>query len=229
MFSLRKAGHHPSRISDEFPERTERAVESKWQYKCPPVDFKVEWTELEDQQLQNFHREGNDCMSIGSLIPGPRHTAGDCLIRYLEIHGSLPYPCPTASAFPWAPRDRNPGQYAPKIERTGVRLPHKYPAMMSWTAVTIGTTTTGILIRIGLKISNRYVAFRQPINDHGLVDAASTPTTIDISTVQLQDVEAQADTFVTVGPSVALDGDSRTKLEGENREEEAWILFPLTF
>lgn len=107
LFSLHKAGYPPKKVGDEFPERIGLAVKVEWEYMDAPVDYEddYQWTELEDQQLQDFHKAGNDWMSIARLMPGLRRTAGDCLVRYLQTHGSLPYPCPTASAFPWAPEE----------------------------------------------------------------------------------------------------------------------------
>lgn len=70
-----------------------------------PADDGVvrEWTKFEDEQLQGFHREGKTWMKIGQ---GLGRTAGECLARCLEIHGSLLHPCPRGSAaFP-----RDPGE-----------------------------------------------------------------------------------------------------------------------
>lgn len=99
-----------TKISDEFPERTKNAVRSKWDGMATPVDYEddddddevdSEWTALEDQQLQDFHRAGNHWMTIGQLISGQRRTASDCLIRLSrDPHFSTVPPAPTASASP---------------------------------------------------------------------------------------------------------------------------------
>ena len=105
LFSLRKAGYPPGKLSDEFPERNKPAVKNPWGAMATPVDYdtKHEWKLVEDQRLRHYQREGNSWSSNGQLLPS--HSAGECLIRYLELHGSLPHPCPLNSATPRVPEE----------------------------------------------------------------------------------------------------------------------------
>lgn len=105
LFSLRKAGYPPIKLGDEFPERNEDALKTKWIKMATSVDYKHndEWKPVEDLQLEHLQREGNSWSLISQSFP--RHSAGECLIRFLELHGSLPYPCPPNSATPWEPEE----------------------------------------------------------------------------------------------------------------------------
>lgn len=58
------------------------------------------------------------------------------------------------------------------VGRPGVRLRHKYPTVIPWIAVTIGTTPIGMLIRRGLKTVK---AYRQSNKNHSLIDDVSSP------------------------------------------------------
>lgn len=105
LFSLHKAKYSWKEISDNFPERTLRAALRKIGYMGIPDYYEAvfPWTQYEDEQLEDLHLAGNNWLTISLRMSGP--TVGDCLLRYLEKHGSLPYPCPTASKFPWAPAE----------------------------------------------------------------------------------------------------------------------------
>ena len=100
LFGLRKAGYPPTKLSDEFPERNEAALNMKWIEMATPVDHKPndEWNPVEDLQLGHLQREGNSWSLISQSFPS--HSAAECLIRFSELH-SLPYPCPPSSATPW--------------------------------------------------------------------------------------------------------------------------------
>lgn len=105
LFALRRAGYNVNEVSVEFPERTRNAVMKRSHSMGFPLDHKADhsWTQLEDQQLRNLHRAGVCWKSIAESIPKP--SAGVCLVRYLELYGSLSYPCATISAFPWTPQE----------------------------------------------------------------------------------------------------------------------------
>ena len=105
LFSLRKAGYPAGKLSDEFPDRKYSSVAAKWRKMYTPTDYEIvhEWKHAEDLQLEESQREGSPWSSIGQLFPS--HGAGECLIRFLELQGSLPYPCPSNSATLWEPED----------------------------------------------------------------------------------------------------------------------------
>lgn len=105
LFSLRKAGCPPTKLSDDFPERNEAALSMKWIQMATPIDYKHndEWKPIEDLQLGRLQRKGKTWSLISQSFPS--HSAGECLVRFSELHGSLPYPCPSSSASPWEPEE----------------------------------------------------------------------------------------------------------------------------
>ena len=108
LFSLRKAGYPLVKVSDEFPDRKKSGVIDRWRrYMGTPVDYedKHEWKPSEDLQLGQFQREGYSWTAGSKFLPG--HRAGECLVQFLKLHGSLPYPCPSNSAIPWGSEEKS--------------------------------------------------------------------------------------------------------------------------
>ena len=89
LFSLGKAGCPRGKIRDEFPERTRGAMESKWREMSVPADDGVvrEWTKVEDEQLQDSHREGKQWMTVGQGLEGaPRASVLLDIWRYMALY-----------------------------------------------------------------------------------------------------------------------------------------------
>ena len=89
MLSLGKASYPRGNIRDEFPERNRGAIESKWKEMTVPADDGVvrEWTKVENEQLQDSHREGKQWMTIGQGLEGaPRASVLLDIWRYMALY-----------------------------------------------------------------------------------------------------------------------------------------------